>query len=188
MVPPQPIGNAAVAPGVRGRRVSHEGGGGGGGGGYEYDAAPAPAGFAPDVVGGSSRNAMLQAKLARKQQENLRREQELRVRLLGLGQPSLHRSTRLAASALFFDREGVGRGANTLPRPLISPFVVAWVAHTQGVRQNYYEERKRADQLQKEQYSHNGARVQASKSVFFPFSRPLFRLGATNGSVIHAEP
>jgi hypothetical protein len=81
VVPPQPISAVVGAPGMRPRRPPHEGGGAGGGGpSYEYDAAPAPAGFAPDVVGGSSRNAMLQAKLARKQQENLRREQELRVR------------------------------------------------------------------------------------------------------------
>jgi hypothetical protein len=47
---------------------------------------------------------------------------------------------------------------------------VAWCTHTQGVRQNYYEERKRADQLQKEQYSHNGARVQVNCCVRFSTS------------------
>lgn len=150
VVPPQPISAAAGALGLRGRRLSHEGGGKGGGPSYDYDAAPAPAGFAPDVVGGSSRNAMLQAKLARKQQENLRREQELRVRFV------------LSVSFVFFGEQGQGRC-----RTMTSMCGCGWLhgVHTQGVRENYYEERKRADQLQKEQYSHNGARVQVKSSL-----------------------
>jgi hypothetical protein len=62
-----------------------------------------PAGFAPDVVGGSSRNAVLQAKLARKQTENLRREQELKVR-----------GSRLSLSLLSHAKSSLGDAKSSL--------------------------------------------------------------------------
>jgi hypothetical protein len=161
---------------------------------YDNDVSSSPpAGFAPDVVGGSSRNAVLQAKLARKQTENLRREQELKVR-----------GSRLSLSLLSHAKSSLGDAKSSLGDTLRARWVTLrarwvmlrarwvtlrarwvilrarwvtlrarwvtqrarWVGgNPQGVRVNYYEERKRADQLQKEQYSHNAAKVNAHNAT-----------------------
>ena len=55
------------------------------------------------MVGGSSRNAVLQAKLARKQTENLRREQELKVR-----------GSRLSLSLLSHAKSSLGDAKSSL--------------------------------------------------------------------------